>query len=436
MSVLPDQVPEIPATESAFAQEEPQLFLPVEPPTIAQPPQISEPPHFGQRFAFIVASILIIAVMVAFTPQLAKQIAYAWNIGIEQAKAKAAKQFLQDNPYSEQRIAWVAKAVTPSVVGVRTLESKMPEIPFDARRVRGGLDGFVFGEGTGSGVIIDPLQGYILTNNHVIENAHLIFVRLSDGREVEAKLIGRDSSVDLAVLQIDENDLEAIEWGDSRQVAVGEQVVAIGSPYKLYQTVTSGIISATERLNAPLTVQGIRRGSRLGQNEYLQTDAAINFGNSGGALVDMNGKLIGICTSIISVPNDNGGGGNRGIGFAIPSFTAKCIYDEIVSFGKIRHGWIGVRLEDVTSYDAQLMNQKKPTGAVVERFTGNSPARRARLQVGDVILRWGETEITNSLHLIHLVTLTQPGTTETVEVFRNGEILQRTISVGMRPIEL
>ena len=415
MSELPNRVTEI---------------LSEAPPSLPSKPGLSsknEPPTLLKRLVFIAMFLLLIAVMVAFTPQLATQIAYSWNLGVEQAKAKVARQFLAENPISGQRITLVAKAIAPCVVGIHTITTKPPE-EYYAIRGRGGFNPL---PGVGSGVIVDT-QGYILTNYHVIEDAHLIRVQLSDGRTVEADVVGYDRPADLAVLRIDINDLEAIPWGDSRQVTVGEQVVAVGSPYGLQQTVTSGIISATERYNTTLTAQRTGRGGRRIPLEFLQTDAAINPGNSGGALVDMNGKLIGICTAIISAES----GGNSGIGFAIPSFMAKHIYEEIVSHGKVQHGWIGVRLDDVNSFDAQQMNQKKPAGTIVRSFANNSPAKNAGLQNGDIILRWGETAIINSLHLTHLVTLSKPGTKETVEIFRKGEFLKLEITIGVRPMDL
>ena len=389
--------------------------------------QQERPLSLAGRLVYVLGFVFAVAVTIAFTPQIARQIAYSWNLGVERARVEVARQFLADKPLSEQRIAWVVKAVAPSAVGIQVITSRS-QGEFGA--MRGGSD--ILEAGTGSGVIVDAEEGYILTNFHVIANAHLILVRLSDGREIEAEVVGRNRDVDLAVLRIDMDDLVAIDWGDSRYVAVGDQVVAFGCPYGYQQTVTTGIISATERYNDMLVTRGTGRARPIPQ-ELLQTDAAINPGNSGGALVDMNGKLIGICTAIIS---DRGG--NSGISFVIPSFTAKQIYDEIVSRGEIQHGWIGVgRLENVTSYESRLMNQKKPMGTIIRSFGRRaSPARNAGLQERDIILRWGETEISNSLHLIHLVTLTKPGTKETVEVFRDGEILTFEITVGVRPTDL
>ena len=390
------------------------------------------PPNYSVflwgRLVFITGFVLIVMAMTMFTPQMAQQIAYSWNIGVEQAKADVARQFLAGNPDVEQRVAWVAKAVAPSVVGIHVI-SVRPSDESDQQGRRSEAATLV--PEVGSGVIIDAQEGYILTNYHVIANAHVILVRLSDGREVEAGIVGQDRIVDLAVLQIDIEDIEAISWGDSQQVTVGEQVLALGSPYGLQQTVTSGIISATGRYDPVRVLQGQRRGSRPVLHDFLQTDAAINPGNSGGALVDMNGKLIGINTSIITMEN---GGGNTGIGFAIPSGTAKYIFEEIVAHGQVQHGWIGVELSDVTLFESRQMNQKKPMGAIVSRLTrGGSPASEAGLQRGDIVLQWGETEINNSLHLVHLVTFTKPGTQETVEVFRQGEFLTFEITVGVRP---
>ena len=404
---------------------------------IAAQPCSSEKPEYGSqqesssllnRVMFIFLSLLLIGMMVVYTPQIAQQIAYSWNIGIERAKAEVARQFLADNPLSvtDQRTALVANAVAPSVVGVHTLTTKSPE---EYSIIRGGQGvSESLGFDIGSGVIIDA-QGYILTNEHVVRGAHEIRVQLSDGRVAHAELIGQDRMMDIAVLRIDARDLQAIDWGDSRQTTVGERVLAIGSPFGLQQTVTSGIISATDRYNAAQAMQGFRRGAETFPHGFLQTDASINFGNSGGALVDMNGKLVGICTATVSAEN----GGNTGIGFAIPSFMVKRIYEEIVSLSEVKRGWIGVQTGELIWYDAQQIGQEKPKGAIVRRLDPRSPARAAGLQIGDIILQWGETAINSPLHLIHLVTLTEPDTTVPVEVFRGGEILTLEVTVGLRP---
>jgi len=304
--------------------------------------------------------------------------------------------------------------------------------------MRGGRNGSeilggseTLGISIGSGVIVDA-RGYIVTNEHVVSSAHVIWVQLSDGRVVDAELIGQDREIDIAVLRIHASDLRAIDWGDSRQVVVGERVLAIGSPFNLQQTITSGIISAIDRYSAVRIVRGPRHLGRVFPHAYLQTDAAINSGNSGGALVDMNGRLIGICTKNAVTEL----GGNSGIGFAIPSCMARYIFDEIVSRAEVRRGWIGVLLDEPTWFDAQRMGQNRPRGAIITNLSPRTPASIAGLRLRDIILRWGETEITCPLHLIHLVTLTTPGTVVPVEVFRRGEFLTFEITVGARPMEL
>ena len=418
MNELPNQAVEIPATVPPYPLEKPE--------DVSQ----KESPHMLNRLMFILVFLLFVGVLVVCTPQLAQQIAYSWNIGIERAKAEVARQFLDEHPLSisDQRTAWVAKAVAPSVVGIHAMTTK-PAEDYNVFRDRGG--GESLGIDIGSGVIVND-KGYILTNAHVVAGAIRIRVQLSDGRVVNAELIGQDRAMDIAVLHIDASDLQAIDWGNSQQVSVGERVLAIGSPYNLQQTVTSGIISATERYNAVQVIRRPRRGAELFPHEFLQTDAPINPGNSGGALVDMNGKLIGICTAIVSAED----GGNSGIGFAIPSAMAKDLYDAIVSQRETKRGWIGVRPDELIWYDAQEIGQDRPRGAIIVSFAPQSPARAAGLSRGDILLRWGETDIISPLHLTHLVTLTEPGMVVPVEVFRRGEFLTFEITVGSRPTNL
>lgn len=355
--------------------------------------------------------VLVFTIGLLMIPWLSEQIAYSVNRGKERAKADVARRLLAEMPQAEQRIPWVAKLVAPTVVGIRTVSP--------------GRHGGV-GMESGSGVIVDVDGeiGYILTNDHVIANAHIVMVYLNDGRVIdEAEIVGRDPATDLAVLRIDSPGLSMIAWGDSSRVEVGDQVIAIGNPYDLSQTVTSGIISATERFNP------VPSKSRV--QEFLQTDAAINPGNSGGPLVDMKGELIGINTAIFSQT-----GGSVGIGFAIPSLMARKVYDEIRKHGNVKHGWLGVSIRPPSPSDAARMKIDKPAGAVIAGFFPRSPAEKAGIQVGDIILRWGETEIRDPLHLTHVIVLARPGDVQTVEVFRNNERIKLEIELGTRPVEL
>ncbi|MDR2755939.1 MAG: trypsin-like peptidase domain-containing protein [Planctomycetaceae bacterium] len=361
------------------------------------------PRKISHRRISILFVILVFLGALLTIPWLAEQMVYSLNRGTERAKADVARQLLKDLPVPEQRIPWVAKVVAPCVVGIRTLA------PFGYHGI--GMD-------VGSGVIVDA-QGYVLTNQHVIANARTIMVRLNDGRVIEAQEIGHDQATDLAVLKIKETNLDAINWGDSQQIEVGDQVIAIGNPYDLGQTVTSGIISATERYN-PIP-------SKRWVQEFLQTDAAINPGNSGGALVNLNGELIGINTAIFSET-----GGNLGIGFAIPSILAKKVYEEILKHGEMKHGWLGMYMGPTPN------NQQsdQPRGVVVTGFLPQSPARDAGVKVGDIILRWNKTEIHDPLQLSHIVVLSPPGEVVTLEILRKEKIIQIEITLGIRPVEL
>ncbi len=385
------------AAQSNVFDGPPFLASTVSPPTA--------PPLRGRflPFLFLMGIFLLVFSLI---PPVAEQIAYSLNRGAERAKAKVARELLNDLPEVEQRIPWVAKAVLPSVVGIQTLS---------ATRQRRGM-----GMDVGSGVIVDE-TGYILTNNHVVQNAQFVTIRLNDGRTIqEVEIVGRDAATDLAVLRVNNEDLQAIQWGDSRKIEVGEQVIAIGNPYELGQTVTSGIISATERFNS-------RPNSPRAQG-FLQTDAAINPGNSGGPLVNMQGELIGINTMIFSET-----GGSLGIGFAIPSFQAKTVYEEIIKHGEFKHGWLGIAMDSMRLQQARRLDLPEPKGVVVLELLPDSPASESGMKAGDVIVKWGETEVQDPEHLSHLIILGKPGQMEKVEVLRDGEPLMLDVTLGTWP---
>ena len=260
----------------------------------------------------------------------------------------------------------------------------------------------------GSGVIVDSDNGYIITNHHVVENADQIEIVLDDDRSVEAEVIGSDPGTDIAVLQVkDPDDLTQMALGDSNLVEVGDFVLAIGNPFGLQHTVTSGIVSALGR-------RGI---SRDGYEDFIQTDASINPGNSGGALVNLNGELIGINSAIFS-----NSGGNIGIGFAIPVNIAKSIMTQLIEFGEVRRGLLGVSISDVTSETAKALGADESVkGALVQEVVPESAAERAGIEVGDIIFRIDDEEIGSANDLRNAIGLRRSGDRVRVELIRDGK---------------
>ena len=257
----------------------------------------------------------------------------------------------------------------------------------------------------GSGVVIDAQQGYVLTNHHVIDKAEKIRVVLSDGRAFDADVIGTDPESDVAVIRIPAERLTAVALADSDSLRVGDFVVAIGNPFGLGQTVTSGIVSALGR--SGLGIEGYE--------DFIQTDASINPGNSGGALVNLRGELVGINTAILAP-----GGGNIGIGFAIPINMAHKIMDQLVTYGKISRGRLGVTAQDLTPELAQAFGLKAQRGTVIAEVTKGSPADRAGLKVGDIIQRVNGRRIESSADVRNHIGLLRVGESVSLDIVRNG----------------
>src|SRR5262245_27293820 len=320
----------------------------------------------------------------------------------------------------------IAKSVTPAVVtiNVKSRTRQRQQIPFPfmepfrdlfpqedegtPRRQRPNpkTPGPLVPSGHGSGVIVSP-DGYILTNNHVVEEAEQVEVELSDRRQFRAKVIGKDGPSDVAVIKIDATNLPTLTFGDSDKVEVGDLVLAIGNPLNIGQTVTMGIISAKGR-KSPIG------GSEIFE-DFLQTDAAINRGNSGGALVNLRGELIGIPSQILSQT-----GGNIGIGFAIPTKMARTVMDQLVRNGKVRRGLLGVYIDPVDPVIAKQFGYKSVEGAFVQDVTKGDPADVAGVKPGDIITEFNGQRITDMDHLRSLASSTAPGTTVKFKVWRDG----------------
>ena len=314
-----------------------------------------------------------------------------------------------------------ARLAAPAVVSIVTNQAPKSNPHADDPALR-----FFFGQaqprtGLGSGVIVAP-EGYLLTNHHVVADADDIEVRLADGRQAAARLVGSDPETDLALLKLDLPDLPSVALGDAAALQVGDIVLAIGNPFGVGQTVTAGIVSALGR-------------SRLGLSTYenfIQTDAAINPGNSGGALIDTQGHLVGINTAIFS---RQAGGGSLGIGFAIPVDTARQVLEALVRDGVVRRGWLGVEQRDLSPEFVDAFKLPITHGALITGVLQNGPASRAGLRPGDVVLQVGERAVDDSTALLAAVAALTPGELAQVTVQRGSEKLVLAITPGQRPTE-
>ena len=314
--------------------------------------------------------------------------------------------------------AAAAQRATPAVVSITARKAPPRSAQSNDPWFR-----FFFGDGNpqpqtglGSGVIATP-DGYLLTNNHVIEGADDIEVQLTDGRTATAKLIGTDPETDVAVLKIELDRVPAISFGNTENLHVGDVVLAIGNPFGVGQTVTSGIVSALGR-------------DQLGINtfeNFIQTDAAINPGNSGGALVDAAGNLVGINTAIYSRT-----GGSMGIGFAIPVSTAKMVMEQIIKSGSVTRGWIGVEAQEVTPALAESFKLPDVRGAVIAGVLRNGPADKGGIRPGDVLLEI-EGQPVDGRSLLNVVAALQPGSAAKMKVKRQGQDVELSVTVGRRP---
>jgi serine protease Do len=328
----------------------------------------------------------------------------------------------------------IIKEVSPSVVNihtskkVKTMSRPMPY--FDDPLFwqffgdpRGGVDPVPRErreQSLGSGVILSE-DGYILTNNHVVDGADEIKISLADDKTIfDAKVIGTDTHTDIAVLKVEGRNLPAITLTDSDKLEVGDFVLAIGNPFGVGQTVTAGIVSAKGRGG-----MGI-----VDYEDFIQTDASINPGNSGGALVDAEGRLVGINTAILSRT-----GGNQGVGFAVPINLARYVMERLVTDGKVTRGYLGVMIQSVTPGLAKEFELKDQSGALIGEVTPKSPAEEAGLKDGDVVVEFKGKQVTDSRHLRLMVAQSAPGTKVTLKVIRNGEELIRTAKLGELPAE-
>jgi len=388
-----------------------------------------------KRFSALV--LLLIGVLVVgglyALPSTLTQLTYA----VERGKAYAAKDQLSVATDLSTAFKQVAKAIRPSVVSISSTKrmqptmrgrgNMSPRIPDDLRRFFGDSPFGDFGfelpipreglvqHGLGSGAIVSA-DGYILTNNHVVDGADDLTVHLSDKREFKAKVIGTDKATDLAVIKINASNLVPARLGDSSAMEVGDWVLAMGSPFGLDQTVTAGIVSAVGRGNVGLA----------DYENFIQTDAAINPGNSGGPLVNLKGEVVGINTAIASRS-----GGNMGIGFAIPSSMAQSVMSSLIENGKVNRGYLGAIIQDLTPELSASFHFKGTDGVLIGDVDPTGPAGKAGLKAGDIVVRYNGKPVTTMRALRQRVAATKAGNKVKVEVFRGGRY--ETINVRIAP---
>lgn len=347
---------------------------------------------------FLLASAALMFGIWFVGPRLVEEYQYASTVGKLRAEYENAVVQLEKKPLNQVSQAYqlVAQKVRPSVVSIRFSSSDRTK------------------QGLASGVILSE-DGYIMTNAHVLEDASIFYAELLDRRKFEAKLVGSDKTSDLAVLKINAPDLIPATWGNSDEVDVGSIVWAIGSPYEFQQTVTSGILSGKDRQGDPAHPK----------HSLLQTDAAVNPGNSGGPLVDVQGRVIGINTSIY-------GDTFQGISFAVPSTTAQFVYKELIKNGEVTRGYLGAQLSQVSYDDAIQMQLPDLDGAKLVAIENGSPAHRAGIQAMDIIRSWDGIPIKEYKKLFYLAESTPPYTTVKVTLLREGREQAFDVTVGKK----
>lgn len=386
-------------------------------------------PTHGRRLPRLLW-ILVVLCLALVLPRLAGEIQYSITRGQLRARADdAAEQIARLGKQAElvsladtsKAFRLVARRIEPSVVHIDTVQEMerngADEWAFQFPRGRERLEG----RGQGSGVIVDAQAGYILTNFHVVRGATRVQVHLSDGRTIDnddIEIIGFDEATDLAVLRVGAGELTAAIWGSSKELEVGDWVLAVGNPYGLDRTVTLGIVSATQR-----------RGIGGGYQKFLQTDAAVNPGNSGGPLLNIRGELVGITTAIV-------GEAYQGISFAIPSELAQNIYERLKQSGHVARGWLGVQPQQLSQDVAERLNLKGHAGFFVAAVLRGSPADAAGVQSGDLIIEFNGQKVSDNSELPLLVADAPIGENVKMTVLRGGQPLELTVKIGQRPDRL
>ncbi|CAN5915591.1 hypothetical protein BH23PLA1_BH23PLA1_33540 [soil metagenome] len=389
----------------------------------APPPRETTPP-IRRGFVVVLFVLLFAAGLVYGIPYVAERVGYRYEVGRSRAATEALILLDEEGVVNRASALFrlASTRVQPAVVNVRTsrMGRGMMLGPQGPEGQGPGADQMPLG--MGSGVVIDAKRGYIVTNHHVIQDADAIVVRLGR-REISASLVGTDPKTDLAVLQVSAGLSAEAAWGDSDEMDICDWVLAIGSPYELDRTVTVGIVSATGRGNIPLMADTYQ--------DFIQTDAAINPGNSGGPLINLNGEVIGINTAILSET-----GGYQGIGLAISSALARRVVDQLIEKGRVMRGYIGVSIRDVLPEDARDLRLPEPRGAQVLGVEPGSPADRAGLEAGDVIISINEQPVEDASGLRNRTFALPIDAEVPIVIYRRGERSTLGVTIAEMPILL
>jgi len=420
--------------DSAIMAQATPLHLRVSTDEDLEPNQLSRDSHppqlaYSTLLSLMVVLVLLVAVRL-IVPSLVESVRYGWYRGQLRAEYEMSGERLKH--VSLDSLADVSQLVSqrvgPSVVHINLLQD--PDSQSEMQKILMPQASKHFVEGQGSGFVVDK-SGYILTNHHVVDGVGRIDVTTSDGRRLEADVVGVDPPTDLALLKVDATDLLPINWGDSEQIVVGSPVWAVGSPFGLQQTVTFGIISGKHRVDLRGTryETSVKAGTAYG--DLMQSDVALNPGNSGGPLVNSMGDVIGVNAAIL-------GETYRGISFSIPSKVAKRVAQQLVSAGEVARGWLGVSMRELD--DEQRFNSegRAQAGVVVMGFprSGDSPARDAGIEIGDVILSFNGKPVMNQSELMRFIGEADAGAVVPIEVRRGDDAISMQVTLGKRAREI
>lgn len=425
-----------PQETSSFQPAPPELITLSDIRTVESPqkPRKASPPRRVSSRQIVVSRLSWLTMAIAFLlvswyigPWIVEEYQYRYTLAKQRAEYEAAREALESNdgsPLNALSVYYqqIAYKVGPSVVHINTVviepeENKVSDDdtpPHPRRRSRQEV------RGQGSGVIVDD-EGYIVTNHHVIEGSSEIKVLLRDKRQVTAKVVGWDEDTDLAVLKIEADELFPAEWGDSDDLEIGSLVWAMGSPFGLQQSVTHGVLS------------GKHRETGLPLQDFLQTDAAVNPGNSGGPLVNDKGEVVGINTAIVAETY-------QGISFAIPSNVVRDVFEQIKENSEVARGWFGVRMVDMNKELSARLDLQQADGVMIAQTVDlpgmPSPARVAGIQEDDIVIRWNGAKVDSSREMVRQVARTKIGSTATVVVIRDGMQMEFSVTVEKRPVDL